>query len=338
MSKTLSPSLARCYGMMRVARVWKISRASVYRSLKETPLNMIAGRPGPVGACSDAELAEHIRRHIAASRLHGEGYRKLWARLRFAGIRTSPRRVRRVMRENGLLAPHRVGRTETRPHDGTIITDNVNEMWGTDMTQTITIREGRANVFVTVEHANSEVVGIHASRSANRFEALEPVRQGVHRCFGAIAPGVARGLKLRHDHGSNYMSGDFQDEIECLGIEASPSFVREPEGNGVAERFIRTLKENLLWVRTFDTIEELRAALVDYSHAVGGGRLEAGRAWAAPVRGERGAGRGLGRRRGGGKDHRSLAQTHYRRLEGPRRTAARSRSRSSQGRRSPSDH
>src|SRR5674536_133491 len=102
-------------------------------------------------------------------------------------------------------------------------------------------------------------------RSANRFEALEPVRQGVHRCFGVIGPGVARGLKLRHDHGSNYMSGDFQDEIECLGIEASPSFVREPEGNGVAERFIRTLKENLLWVRTFDTIEELRAALIEFA-------------------------------------------------------------------------
>ena len=45
----------------------------------------------------------------------------------------------------------------------------------------------------------------------------------------------------------------------------SPSFVREPEGNGVAERFIRTLKENLLWVRTFDTIEELRAALVEFA-------------------------------------------------------------------------
>ena len=68
-----------------------------------------------------------------------------------------------------------------------------------------------------------------------------------------------------NDHGSNYMSGDFQDEIECLGIEASPSFVREPQGNGVAERFIRTLKENLLWVRTFDTIEELRAALIEFA-------------------------------------------------------------------------
>ena len=265
MSCALSPSVARCYGLARVARVWSISRASVYRALNETQPNTPPRRPGPLGGCSDAELADHIRRQIAASRLHGEGYRKLWARLRFAGVRASPRRVRRVMRENGLLAPHRVGRTEAKPHDGTIITDKVNEMWGTDMTQTITIREGRANVFVAVEHSNSEVVGIHASRSANRFEALEPVRQGVRRCFGAIAPGVARGLKLRHDHGSNYMSGDFQDEIECLGIEASPSFVREPEGNGVAERFIRTLKENLLWVRTFDTIEELRTALVEFA-------------------------------------------------------------------------
>ena len=265
MSQTLSPSVSRCYGLARVARVWSISRASVYRALNGTPSNTIARRPGPVGACSDADLADHIRQQLAASRLYGEGYRKLWARLRFAGVRTSPRRVRRVMRENGLLAPHRVGRTEAKPHDGTIITDKVNEMWGTDMTQTITVGEGRAYVFVAVEHANSEVIGIHASRSANRFEALEPVRQGVHRCFGAIAPGVAHGLKLRHDHGSNYMSVDFQDEIECLGIEASASFVREPEGNGVAERFIRTLKENLLWVRTFDTIEELRTALVEFA-------------------------------------------------------------------------
>ena len=125
------------------------------------------------------------------------------------------------MRENGLLVPHRVGRTEAKLHDGTIITDKVTEMWGAEMTQTITVGEGRAYVFVAVEH-NSEVVGIHASRSANRFKALEPVRQGVHRCFGAIGPSVARGLKLRHDHGSNYMSGDFQAEIECLASKLLP--------------------------------------------------------------------------------------------------------------------
>src|SRR5258705_276954 len=121
-----------------------VARASVYRSLKETQPNRGARRLGPVGACPDAELEDNIRQQIAASRLHGEGYRKLWARLRFAGVRASPRRVRRVMRDNGLLAPHRVGRTEAKPHDGTIITDKVNEMWGTDMTQTITVEEGRA--------------------------------------------------------------------------------------------------------------------------------------------------------------------------------------------------
>jgi putative transposase len=89
------------------------------------------------------------------------------------------------MGENGLLAPHRVGRNETKPHDGTIVTDKVNEMWGTDMTQTITVREGRAYVFVAVEHANSEVVGIHASRSANRFEAPERCARA---CIGASEP------------------------------------------------------------------------------------------------------------------------------------------------------
>jgi putative transposase len=265
MSRTLSPSFARAYGLARVARVWRMSRASVYRSRAETPSAAARRRPGPVGACPDADLAAHIRRHITGSGFYGEGYRKIWARLRVAGVRASPRRVRRVMGEQGLLATHRPAPAQTKAHDGTIVTDRVNEMWGTDMTQTITTGEGRANVFIAVEHANSEVVGIHAARSASRFEALEPVRQGVHRCFGAIAPGVARGLKLRHDHGSNYMSGDFQAEIQCLGIEASPSFVREPEGNGVAERFIRTLKENLLWVRTFHTIEELRLALIEFA-------------------------------------------------------------------------
>src|SRR5215203_1276257 len=100
-------------------------------------------RRGPLGACSDTVLLEHIRAQILGSRLHGEGYRKIWARLRHAGVRSSARRVRRLMGQHGLLAPHRVGRPERRAHDGTITTTAVDAMWGTDMTETVTIREGR---------------------------------------------------------------------------------------------------------------------------------------------------------------------------------------------------
>jgi transposase InsO family protein len=93
---------------------------------------------------------------------------------------------------------------------------------------------------------------------------LEPIRQGVRCHFGAFAKDAARGLSVRHDHGSQYMSDHFQKELAFLGIESSPAFVRAPEGNGYAERFIRTLKENLLWVQTFDTVEQLRRALIEF--------------------------------------------------------------------------
>jgi transposase InsO family protein len=115
-----------------------------------------------------------------------------------------------------------------------------------------------------IDHCSAESVGIHAVRRATRFEALEPIRQGVRRCYGGFAQGIARGLSARHDHGSQYMSDAFQQELAFLGIASSPAFVRAPEGNGCAERLIRTLKENLLWVRTFDTVEELRQALLAF--------------------------------------------------------------------------
>ena len=91
MSGAVSPTTGRAYGLARVARVWRLSRATVYRHRAAPDPAALAGptRRGPVGASSDAELLEHIRAQILGSRLHGEGYRKIWARLRHAGIRTS---------------------------------------------------------------------------------------------------------------------------------------------------------------------------------------------------------------------------------------------------------
>jgi len=260
MSAVVSPSTGRAYGIARVATLWGVPRATVYRRRHDAP-ERPRRRPGPSGPRPDAELVTAIRRLLADNDFHGEGYRKIWARLRFAGIRTSKRRVLRLTREHGLQAPHRVGRPHgPRAHDGTICTEHVDDMWATDMTTTLT-GEGNAAVFVLVDHCSGECLGLHAAARGTRIEALEPLRQATRHSFGAFGAGVARGVRLRHDHGSQFVSFDFQHELDFLGLESSPAFVREPEGNGCAERFIRVLKENLLWVRHFDTVEDLRRAL-----------------------------------------------------------------------------
>src|SRR3954463_15658612 len=146
---------------------------------------------------ADEELVRAIRQLLTDSPFHGEGHRKLWARLRFAGLRTSRCRVLRLMREHDLLAPQRVGRPHgPKAHDGTITTERVDLMWGSDLTS-VTTGEGQAAVFVAVDHCSAECVGIHASLDANRFEALEPVKQAVRERFGAFAKDVAAGLRPR---------------------------------------------------------------------------------------------------------------------------------------------
>ena len=124
-----------------------------------------------------------------------------------------------------------------------------------------TLADGQVTIFVAIDHCTAECVGLHAAKYGTRFEALEPVRQGVRDHCGGMADGAATGLTLRHDHGSQYMSDDFQAKRWFLGILASPAFVRQPEGNGCIERFFRTLTEQLLWVRHFTDVEDLQQVL-----------------------------------------------------------------------------
>jgi transposase InsO family protein len=263
MSTQASPSTQQRYGLARVVRVWNLSRSTIYaqRARRAQPAT---GRRGRRPLVDDATLLTQIRAVLAESPFQGEGHRKVWARLRaLKHVRTSIRRVLRVMRAAELLAPARQPATVVaRRHDGRIVTDQPNVMWGTDMTTTITLIDGQTAIFAAIDHCTAECVGIHAAAHGTRFEALEPVRQGVRDHYGAIGAGIATGLALRHDHGSQYMSDDFQAEIHFLGMTSSPAFVRQPEGNGCIERFFRTLKEQLLWVKYFRDVEELRQALL----------------------------------------------------------------------------
>jgi transposase InsO family protein len=60
------------------------------------------------------------------------------------------------------------------------------------------------------------------------------------------------------------MSEYFQYQLKFFGITPSFAFVRQPETNGVAERFIRTLKEQIVFGRIFQDIEEVHTAVRAY--------------------------------------------------------------------------
>jgi hypothetical protein len=118
-----------------------------------------------------------MRTVLQESPFHGEGYRKVWARLRYRGIRTSPRRVLRLMRAHDLLAPRRPGNPHgPKAHDGTIIPERIDTLWGTAMTTPFTRQDGQVAIFVAVDHFAADCVGIHAAQYGTWFEALEPIR------------------------------------------------------------------------------------------------------------------------------------------------------------------
>ena len=268
MSRTRSPSTKRLYGIQRVCAVWGVSRSAHYAQRRAglALVRPVGLRPGPAPKLSDEELAGRIRSVISdvedSFGFRGEGYRKVFVRLRALGVPASKHRVLRVMREHDLLATRRSTRKRgPTVHNGTIQTDVPNEMWGADGTMIWTRSQGYVWVFIAIDHCNSELVGVHASVSGSRFEALEPIRQGLRAHFGEPRAGLAEGLAIRHDHGSQYMSRAFQDELRFFEIRSSPNYVGQPQGNGIAERMMKTLKHQLLWLQTWEDVDQVNKAL-----------------------------------------------------------------------------
>jgi transposase InsO family protein len=263
MSATISPATGRPYGIQRVCEVWDISRSTFYvHKVRQATLAPAPAKRGPKTLLSDEDLLALIYDDLKESPFIGEGHRKVWARLRFVkGHKVGRKRVLRIMREKNLLSPYRVPQGVPNLHEGKIITNAPNVMWGTDGTKIFTLDDGWCWIFTAVEHWNAECVGWHVAKTGDRFAALQPLSMGLLKHYGSVQADAARGLTLRMDNGSQYLSEHFQNQIKFWGIASSFAFVREPETNGVVERFNRTLKEQVIYGRTFRRIEDVRAAM-----------------------------------------------------------------------------
>lgn len=263
----MSPASGERYPLTTICEVWRVPRSTVYavrdRGLREPPPPK---KRGPKTELSDAALVKEIREVLKESDFLGEGHRKVRFRLRTKGIRVGKNRVLRLMREHGLLAPVRLSghARGDRSHSGRITTDAPNELWGTDATRFHTKQDGWCWFFGAVDHCVSDVVGWHVAKKGDRWAALEPIRQGVRAHMDGYAPRIALGLGLRHDWGPQYTAHQFQGELRWLGIRSTPAYVGEPECNGVAERFMRTLKEECLYLHDFESLEQARQIISEF--------------------------------------------------------------------------
>lgn len=220
------------------------------------------GKRGRKPRHTDDKVLQEIKVEIGNSKFNAEGYMKVKKRMEKRETNTlvaGKERVNRIMRENNLLSPNRKEKkVDKRAHDGTIITQMPNIMWATDGKKFWIDGLGWHWFFGVIDHFNDEILSWHIAKKGNRFAAMEPVRSAVRKTFGTVDKDVCKGMKLqlRSDHGSQYDSADFMNEMKYLGLEMSKAFVRSPECNGIIERFHRTLEEQVLQIQTFSSFEE----------------------------------------------------------------------------------
>jgi putative transposase len=182
MSCTASALAGRPYGVKLVCRTWEQPRSSYYvaRQAQWQPVRFFpAGKRGPKTPLSDAALVELIRADLNTSPFQGEGHWKVWARLRvWDSVKVGRRRVLRLMRENNLLSAYRGRWGNPRLHEGEIITQAPNLMWGTDGARVFTVEEGWGWIFVAVEHWNTDCMGWHVCKQGTHFAPWSPFPRG----------------------------------------------------------------------------------------------------------------------------------------------------------------
>lgn len=210
----------------------------------------------PRHTAADVVLAR-IREVLERGTARAWGVRKVWATLRREGLRVSRRRVHAIMRAHDLvLARDREPGETPRGH---VAVPESNRRIATDLTTVWTLRDGVVALVPTIDCGDRTVV-IEVTKDQHSPAVLASVEAKLLAAFGSPA-GVPDGVELRTDHGPQYTGADcaaFCDRWRLLHTYAP---VGRPTGNAVVERFIRTLKEELVWLQDWSSADELRAAI-----------------------------------------------------------------------------
>lgn len=188
------------------------------------------------------------------------GYRRIWAHLTYVNkLEVNKKRVYRLMKLHDLIVTKntriKAKRTPNRPKPQA---EKPNQLWGIDMTKFKTA-EGWGYLVITLDWFSKKVVSHHLGSLSRTAEWLEALEQGVQIQLPNGARG--QGLKLVSDNGCQPTSTRFMKACNHLGIEQIFTSFNNPKGNAETERMMRTLKEELIWLREWDSLAEAKAAL-----------------------------------------------------------------------------
>ena len=189
------------------------------------------------------------------------GYRRITVMLRRRmGLMVNKKKVQRIMQQNGRPVAKRPRSMRPRAQSKTSVAEAPNVRWATDMTHFFCSDSGWCHVVVVIDCWNREVVGYRISRKQNAKVAEGALEDALIRRFGRNKD-APRGLTLRSDNGLVFTSKSYLKLVRAYGLRPEYITPYSPEQNGMIERFMRTLKEECIWLNLFSSFHEAKAII-----------------------------------------------------------------------------
>ena len=133
------------------------------------------------------------------------------------------------------------------------------------MTKVLT-KEGWAYLVVVNDWFTKKILGVLVGAHSKAAEWLEAVNRAVCLAFpNGIREAENLELYLMSDNGSQPTSLKFMTEVAELGIRQTFTSYSNPKGNADTERLICTIKEELMWLREWATVEEVARAMESFA-------------------------------------------------------------------------
>jgi putative transposase len=232
-----------------------VSRASFYRAWQEREPEEEA-----------MELRARIQQIVIAHR-RCYGYRRVTRDLKDQGWRVNHTRVVRMMAEDNLLAVRRrkyIVTTESE-HDlpvfrnlaTTLQLTGINQLWVADITY-IRLQEQFLYLAVVLDAYSRRVVGWALDETLGTSLVVTALRKAI----AERKPGF--GLVHHSDRGTQYASREYITLLEAHGIEPSMSRAGRPYDNAMCESFIKTLKQEEIYMRRYRDRADLELHIAEF--------------------------------------------------------------------------